>query len=864
MAADFAIALREARRRAELTQEDAAERCGLSVRTLRNLETGRHQPRRSTIELIVDGLDLDEHEAAGLRAAGAGDDRYPAERTGGPLIPHQLPAESRHFAGREAELRRLDEMAAAQAAQAPGLVVVCGGAGVGKTALVVRWARSHAKAYAHGEVFVDLRGFGPGAPVEPAESLTRLLVQIGAEPRGTALDDLVAAWRSALDDRQVLLVLDNAATAEQVRPLLPANPDCCVVVTSRNTLAGLVARDGAERLQLDVLPSQDSSHLLLSVIGGPAHHDLAGVRRLAKACGHLPLALRIAAELALARTDIGLGDLAERLERDPLRELDTPGDPHTALRAVLMSSYRALPASAARALRLLGVHPAPVFDRTVAAVLLGLPPGETATQLDLLLRAHMIMVLGEGVFTMHDLLYAFARDLSHEDAAENTAAFARLVDHLLFSARTAVTQLDSANVQWLAEKRGVLVATAVRAGRSGLYQAAVDFADVLGKHLEETAAYAELLVLLEEASQAAERLGRTGTVAEIQRRMGVAHYRLGQPEPAIAAAHRALAAFRAVNDRRGEARCLMNIGSVHWRSGFSDEGLVWYERALSAYRIDGDEAGAAGVLSNIGTVLKERGRNDAALRYYNEALLTYQRLGERRFQSVVLVNIGEMYLKLGQFADAFAMQTQAAALARETGNRHDEGIALTNLGDISLRQGHDREARRYFVLALQAARDVGDRIGEGLVLDCLGTIHHRRGDLQRAERAYRQGLVVSQETRNRDGECLATLHLAKVTLDRDHVETAERLAADAVLLAGEPVRLAQTLNVLAEVEEAIGDYASALNCRRRALANLRRVGDVSELPATLQGLEAHHAKHGSEKLAAAYRRIAATVGGLTR
>ncbi|HZM84784.1 MAG TPA: tetratricopeptide repeat protein [Candidatus Limnocylindrales bacterium] len=864
MAADFTAVFGQLRRRAGLTQEQIAQRCGFSVRTLRNLETGRHLPRLSTIELIVEGLDLDDKDAARLRAAAAGQRRRSVGRNDGLLIPHQLPADSRHFAGRQAELRWLDEntVAARAAAHTPALVVVCGAAGVGKTALAVRWAHSHAKAYPHGELFVDLRGFGVGPAVEPVESLARLLVQIGVQPRGATVDDLIAAWRSALDGRRVLLVLDNAASAEQVRPLLPASPNCCVVVTSRNALAGLVARDGAARLRLDVLPSDDSVRLLLSVIGARARDNLFGVRRLADACANLPLALRIAAELATTRPDVGLTELAERLGRDPLGELDTPDDPHNALRAVLMSSYKALPDSAAQSLRLLGVHPTPAFDRVTAAHLLGLSPDSTSTQLDLLVRAHMILALGDDAFAMHDLLYAFARELSEDDPAAGAAAFCRLVDHLLSAARTAVEVLDGPSQRWLADKRAVLVATAVQAGRSGRYEAAVEFAEILGAHLDATAAYADVLLLLQEATRAAERLDRKDQAAEAQRLIAVAHYRLGQPESAIAVAHRALTAFRALGDQRGEARCLMNIGSIRWRFGFGDDALTWYQQALQVYRAGADKAGTARALCNTGIVLNDKGHNDAAIRCYIEALTTFHQLGDRQSQSIALTNLGEVYLKLGQLQKAYDSQAQAAAIAHETRNRHNEGIALGNLGEISLRRGCVREARRYFVMALRAARDVGDRIGEGMALDNLGVVHRRRGDLHRAERAYHQSLRLAKETKNLDGQCAVTAHLAEVALDHHQLEAARQLAADAVLLAlgtQAPARLAQTLNILAAIQERIGDNGSALDNRRRALVCARRAGDIAELATTLNGLASHHEHHGRERLAQAHRRYAATV-----
>jgi tetratricopeptide (TPR) repeat protein/transcriptional regulator with XRE-family HTH domain len=861
VAANFGTVLRELRHRAMMSQEQLAERCGLSVRTVRNLEAGRTAPRATTVRLLVEGLGADRPGAERLHLAAPGVPPAGAAALEPPAKPHQLPADTRLFTGRRTELQWLAEAAGCSRGLGPPLLLVSGMAGAGKTALVVRFARTHAHRYADGEIYVDLAGHGSAEPADPAEVLSRLLGRLGVEARGATVEDLAATWRSTLDGRKLILLLDNAASAAQVRPLLPATPGCCIVVTSRHALPGLVARDGAVRLDLDVLPAADSVRLLVEVIGAAAREQLPAVRRLARACGNLPLALRVAGELAMAHPGQSLADLADQLGQDPLGGLDTADDPYTGLRTVLMSSYRSLPVPAAAAFRLLGVHPTASFDRSTAVHLIGQPPAVVSAQLDALLRAYMISHVDHDRFAMHDLLHAFARELANGDPGVD-AAFSRLVNHFLAAARAAVGSTEGSGRLWLVEHRQVLVATAIGAARCGRFEATVEFAQILGQHLNATAAYKDILVLLASAAEAAERLDRKRDAAEAWRMIGVAHYRLGHPEPAISNAQRALTAFRAVGDRIGEARCLMNIGTVRWRSGSGHEALRWYQEALDIYRTAGDSGGEADVLCNIGNVLKDQGRNDAAIGCYTDAIAKYQTPDKLRHRSVALCNLGEVYLKLGWFGHAGEAQHQSLRLAREIGNLNDEGIALGNLGEIALYQGLDRDARRYLAAALRAARDTGDRIGEGLALDNLGVVDRRRANLERAERLHGHGLRIAGETGNRDGECAATIHLAEVAVDRRDFDTARTLCAQALAMAHDldsDARISQIFTVLATVDEAVGDVTGALATRRRSLAFARRAGDVPRQAMALLSLATHHDRYGTVRLADRHRRLANTI-----
>ena len=263
-------------------------------------------------------------------------------------------------------------------AAAVPIMVLAGTAGVGKTALAVRWARRAAAAFPDGQLYVNLRGYDPGAPVAPADALAGFLRALGlaGEDIPAGEDERAAAYRSLLDGRRVLVVLDNAASVEQARPLLPGSPSCLVVVTSRDSLAGLVARHGARRLALDMLPAADAIGLLRTLIGDRVDAEPDAAAELAAQCARLPLALRVAAELAAASPDSRLAELAGELagEQRRLDLLDAGGDERTAVRGVFSWSYRHLPAAAARAFRLIGLHPGPDLDAYAVAALTGAPP----------------------------------------------------------------------------------------------------------------------------------------------------------------------------------------------------------------------------------------------------------------------------------------------------------------------------------------------------------------------------------------------------------------------------------------------------------------------------------------------------------
>jgi len=336
---------------------------------------------------------------------------------GAALPPRQLPATARHFSGRSAELAALGAIADEPGgAGQPTIIAVTGAAGVGKTALALRWAHQAGARFPDGQLHVDLRGYDPRPPMRPTLALAGFLRSLGGPDAEVPADqaECTARFRSLLAGRRVLVVLDNARSAEHVRPLLPATPGCAAVVTSRDSLAGLVVRDGAQRVDVDLLPLADAVCLLRSLIGGRVDADPAAARTLAVQCARLPLALSAAAELAGACPGAPLAGLVRQLDdrRQRLDLLDSGGDPRTAIRAVFSWSYRSLDGDSARAFRLLGLHPVAEIEPCAGAGLMGTTVPHARRLLTALARAHMLRPVGPALYAMHELLRVYAAELA--------------------------------------------------------------------------------------------------------------------------------------------------------------------------------------------------------------------------------------------------------------------------------------------------------------------------------------------------------------------------------------------------------------------------------------------------------------------
>ena len=692
-------------------------------------------------------------------------------------VPRQLPGQVPQFVGRDAELATLTELLEHAGRRSPATVVISaigGTAGVGKTALAVHWAHQIASRFPDGQLHVNLRGYDSDQPVAAADALAGFLRALGVPGQDipAEIEERAARYRSLLADKRMLIMLDNASGVTQVRPLLPGDPGCAVIVTSRNTLAGLVARDGAARLELDLLPPADAVGLLRELIGSRAVAEPDSATELARLCCRLPLALRVAAELAAARPKARLADLVAELgdRQRRLDLLDAGGDPRSAVRTVFSWTYQHLDPAAARAFRLAGLHPGPDLEPYALAALTGTAVSEAAQSLTVLARAHLVEPVGSGRHGMHDLLRAYARELAASTEGEHgqRAALTDLFDYYLFATAVAVDILypaerhrrpriapsagavpsitDSAAARsWLDGELPNLVAVAVQAADHGWPGHATRLAVTLFRYLDGSARYSEALVVHSHARAAAREAGDRAAEAEALACLGQLSWRQGPFQQAADYHREALTAFREVGDLTGQARALGSLGNVCHEQGSYDQAADFYREALALFREAGDRVGEAYALNNLGVGDEFQGRYQQGADYLRQALTTFRAAGDRTGEAMVLDNLGSVLEKLGRHDEGAEHHRQALTAFREIGDRTGEGWALNNLGVVDRRQGRYEQAASHHRQALAAFREVGDLAREAETRNRLGQALLLGGLAAQAEGEHAGALKIAVE-----------------------------------------------------------------------------------------------------------------------
>ena len=710
--------------------------------------------------------------------------------------PQELPPMVPDFTGRQAELQALARLVQQAGEKSPGTVVISaigGTAGVGKTALAVHWAHQAASRFPDGQLYVDLRGYDPGPPVEPADALAGFLRSLGVPGTDIPAEaaERATRYRSVLAGQRVLVVLDNAGSADQVRPLLPATGGCAVLVTSRDALAGLVARDGATRLDLDVLPPEDAVALLRSLIGARVDAEPGAADALAAQCCQLPLALRVAAELAaslavrLAGLTSELADLSTRLDL-----LAAGGDPGTQVRAVFSWSYRHLSPADARAFRLLGLHPGPGIEPYATAALTGTTVAQARQALDMLARAHLIQPTGPGGrYGLHDLLRGYGCELAAAvdgDQAQRMALTC-LFDHYLYAAAVAMDTLFPAEHlrrpripqpatpvppladpavarDWLDAECAVLVAVAGHTAAHGWPGHTTRLAATLATYLRSGDHIPEALTIHSHALDAARRTGDRAAEAAALNEIGHVDRRQSRLQQAVGHHRRALALFRALGDRTGEARTLGNIGLAETGLGRYEEAARHQQEAVAIYRDTGEQFGEARSLGNLGWVRQLQGRYEEAAGVHQQTLALFRATGDRPGEAWALTRLGTVDLRLSRYQQAAGYLRQALALFRDMGDTSGESETLIRLGDAYLGLGQHAVAVGHFEQALVIFREIGDRDMEADALNGLGDVHGRTGDADKARTHYTAALRLASEVGSPRLQARAHSGLARASL----------------------------------------------------------------------------------------------------
>jgi DNA-binding SARP family transcriptional activator len=647
--------------------------------------------------------------------------------------PRQLPRDPGAFVGRDRECAALRTLAE-RVAGAALICMIDGGAGVGKTALAIHAGHRLTALFPDGQLHVDLRGFGPRPPMPPGEALTGFLRGLGADPPAIpgAIDEQAAMFRSLLAGKRMLIVLDNAADPGQVRPLLPGMPGSLVLITSRDRLPGLVARDGAARLTLGPL-AQDEATLLLGTILGSARvrAEPQAAADIAARCCHLPLALRIAADRAVSNPRLALSDLAGQLAvGDRLDMLDASEDEATAIRAVFSWSYKAIAPGAARMFRLLGLHTGPDIG-VPAAALAGIGEAEAGRLLGLLAGAHLIEESLPGRYRLHDLLRAYAteRVQADENPEGRRSALRRVVIWYLHTA-------DRADGLLVPGRRHACIGSAPPGceplAPSG-YEQALAWCD---------AEYANLT--------AAARLATETGQDDIAWKFPVAMRgffdlrRLWADWLACATA--AVAAARRCGDCGGQAWALDCLGHANSGLGRLEEALDCYLQARDIRRETSDRWGEnANSMNNIGCTYMDLGRFGPALNCFKQVLATSRAGGSRYLETLALINLGQTHAGLGQGSEALACSRQALEIARETRYQQAERTALSDIARTYRAMRYPGKARVWYRQALAACRQAGDRHGEAEILRDLGDLSGATGRHDAARRSWRQALAITDD-----------------------------------------------------------------------------------------------------------------------
>jgi DNA-binding SARP family transcriptional activator/tetratricopeptide (TPR) repeat protein len=649
--------------------------------------------------------------------------------------PAQLPMNVKGFHGRRRQLGQLDALAGPDA---PGEVIVLSGpAGVGKTTLAVHWAHQVRDRYPHGQLFVNLAGAGAGEPMAPLDALRGFLVALGVDPGRAPTDTAQAAalYRTRLAQARVLVVLDNAWDAEQVRPLLPGSPGCTVLVTSRRRLGGLVAAEAARPLDIDVLSDQEAAHLLANRLGDDrVAAEPRAVGEILSYCAGLPLALVIIAARAMTHPSDPLHVLATELatargQLDPL----TSDDPYTDLRTVFSWSYRTLSEPAARLFRLLSLHPGGEFAEAAAASLVAelVPP--VRRHLAELERARLLGEPVPGRYAFHDLVRAYAGELAatHDPDGDRRAALGRLLDHYLRSAHAAERLLyphrravpiiepdPRVTVTTPADHRAALalldtecrtVITLIhRAEAAGFDTHAWQLTWAIDNFLERRGRWADWADIGGVALAAARRSGDPLGQLESHRALAAAALWIGTGDESAAHLTTALELAVGLNDLSMQGRLHLNFGMIYDRHDEPATALPYAQRALELFERAGDRTGEARALNAVGWTQAQLGDFAGAVTACRRALALQRAAGDERSQAATWDSLGYAYHRLGEHRAAIGCYERSIELSREFGNRFTEADVLTHLAEAHLALADLDRARTAWRDALLIFQDISD------------------------------------------------------------------------------------------------------------------------------------------------------------
>jgi tetratricopeptide (TPR) repeat protein/transcriptional regulator with XRE-family HTH domain len=818
----FAGLLRRLRADAGLTQEELAEAASLSPRSVSDLERGIHRTaRRDTAGLLADALGLTEPvrtlfvaAARGRRAATEVLAARQGQATGAfrAAATRTLPRDIAAFTGRQAELARLTGTLASIAANGGvvGIHAIGGMAGVGKTTFAVHAAHRLAGNFPDGQIFLSLHGHTPGRrPVDPGNALASLLLSAGvpAAQIPPGIEARMALWRDRLAGRQLLLVLDDAASSDQVLPLLPGASGNLVLITSRRHLTAL---DDAIAISLDILPPDEAAGLLVRLADRPglslAHPAVTEITRL---CGYLPLAIGMMARQLHHHPAWSVAGRAAELAAAQDR-LELMATENLSVAAAFDLSYSDLTPDQQRLFRRLGLHLGTDIDGYAAAALDGTGLAAARRGLDSLYDQHLLTEPAHGRYRMHDLIREHARALTGRLDLDNDRdqATARLLDYyqhtgaladtlLAGRARTAAACTISAAVPVLADRDQALAWA--RAERANLL-ACLEHATGTGQYARVVALTVGITALLRHDGPWAEAIARHAA---------------------------ALHAAQHLDDRLSQANALTNLGHVRRLTSDLPRAARDLQEAVGIYRDIGDRLGQAGALAILGDVRQLAADYPGAARALEQALGIYRDVGDRLGQANALTILGFVGRLTGDYPRAIRALEQALDIYRDLGDRLGQADALTRLGTVRRLTGDYPHAGRDLEEALGINRDLGYRLGQAHALARMGTVRRLTGDYPSAARDLGEAIGIYRDVGDRGGEAEAVNETALVHKVRRHLRQARSCHQKALMLArqiGDSWDEAHALAGLGRCALASGRTAEAEDRLRQALDIFQRIG----------------------------------------
>ena len=783
-------------------------------------------------------------------------------------VRYSLPPDTVAFTGRDAELQLITITAAAADEAGSGGVVaihaIGGMPGVGKTALAVHVAHRLLDRFPDRQLFIDLHAHTPGQHPVPAEAaLAELLTAVGVDPRylPESLEGRADLWRDRMAGQRAVLVLDNAASSDQVSPLLPGGAGCLVLVTSRRYLADLPTAVVAVRL--DAMPPDKAHAMFLRLAVRAATGPEPAVRELILLAGYLPLAISLLARVYAKHPAWTLDDLI----RETKTSLLTLSAERDSIAAAFDVSYRYLPSGRQEFLRRLGLHLGTTIDAYAAAALAGIPLPEAIEHLDALHREGLLTETSYRRYGMHDLLRHYARDRAADDpAADRDQARERLLAYYQHTAAITETRLarqsrtrpgsgalaspptvvpslpDRARaLSWARIERSNLIACLDHASRVGQDARVIAFTAAVATLLRQDGPWNEAgarhAVAAEAARHVGDRLGEASALTEL----GVMRRLSGDYAGAGEALDAAVAIYRAVGDRLGQAKALHELGAVRCYSGSYSGAAEVLEAALGIYSGLEDRLGQANVLNQMGVVRYLTGDYRGAAEALEEALGICRDIGDRLGQAHALNQLGVVRRQTGDYSGAAEALQDGRGICRGLGDRLGQANALNELGMVRRQTGDYSAAAQVLEAALEVSRDLGYRRGQANTLIDLGAVRRLTGNYPGAAEALDAALTIYRDIIDRGGEVEVLNELGALHRVRGELERAKAYHRQAQDLAGEIGSCWDEAHALAGLGRCALDAGRIVDAEthlRQAWEIFQRIGaaDATSVAAELNAL----------------------------